>query len=201
MEGQTCCLHWVGDRPGACKWRKIAWRYSTEWNHQYSGLRWNRVRRRWWWRWKDFTWNRPYGTSFQFRNWIWAPDSFGQDRDADGVLSKIFHSVGHDNAADEKDKLQKIFRTIDTDGTGSCSIEELTVCSSFMIVINSNLERIKQKRAALIWNVISRSSWKSSSTLQRRSKRSSRWQIPTTVERLNSIVQSNNWSCSLNCCQ
>ena len=61
------------------------------------------------------------------------------------MLSKVFHSIGHDNAADEKDTLQKIFRTIDTDGTGSCSIEELTVGGSLMIVIKLNLEKIKKR--------------------------------------------------------
>ncbi len=65
-----------------------------------------------------------------------APESFGQDRNADGMMSKIFSSVGHENAADEKDTLQKIFSTIDTDGTGNCSIEELTVGGNFDIKFN-----------------------------------------------------------------
>jgi hypothetical protein len=63
-------------------------------------------------------------------------ESFGQDRDADGVLSKIFNTFGQENAADEKATLQKIFGTIDADGTGSCSTEELTVGSFFQILTN-----------------------------------------------------------------
>ncbi len=61
-----------------------------------------------------------------------TPETFVQDRDADGMISKIFSSVGHENAANDKDALEKIFKTIDTDGTGSCSIEELTVGSTFL---------------------------------------------------------------------
>ena len=49
-------------------------------------------------------------------------------------MSKIFKSMGQDNAVDEKDALRKIFATIDTDGTGSCSIEELNVGSNIMII-------------------------------------------------------------------
>ncbi len=42
------------------------------------------------------------------------------------MVSKLFSSIGHENAACEKDNLHAIFQTIDTDRTGSCSIEELT---------------------------------------------------------------------------
>ena len=49
-----------------------------------------------------------------------------QDRDADGMITKLFSSIGHENTESEKDTLQAIFQTIDTDQTGSCSIDELT---------------------------------------------------------------------------
>jgi Ca2+-binding EF-hand superfamily protein len=46
------------------------------------------------------------------------------------MMSKLFTSIGHEKSESEKDTLQKIFHTIDTDGTGSCSIDELTVSTS-----------------------------------------------------------------------
>ena len=49
------------------------------------------------------------------------------------MISKIFSSMGHENSADEKSTLQKIFSTIDTDGTGSCSIDELSVSSNLNV--------------------------------------------------------------------
>jgi hypothetical protein len=51
------------------------------------------------------------------------------------MMSKIFSSIGHEGAGEEKEALQKIFSTIDTDGTGSCSIEELTVSNISMLVL------------------------------------------------------------------
>ncbi len=42
------------------------------------------------------------------------------------MISKLFSSIGQENAVREKDSLHAIFNTIDTDRTGSCSIEELT---------------------------------------------------------------------------
>jgi Ca2+-binding EF-hand superfamily protein len=53
-------------------------------------------------------------------------------------MSKLFSSVGHESADNEKEALQKIFLTIDTDGTGSCSIEELTVSKHTMIMNRIN---------------------------------------------------------------
>jgi hypothetical protein len=51
------------------------------------------------------------------------------------MMSKLFTSIGHENSESEKDTLQKIFRTIDTDGTGNCSIEELTVRSNAYLIL------------------------------------------------------------------
>ena len=48
-----------------------------------------------------------------------------QDRDADGLLSKILNSEGRMN--DDKPTFLKIFQSIDTNGDGICSIDELTV--------------------------------------------------------------------------
>ena len=44
----------------------------------------------------------------------------------DGLLSKILSLEGY-SAEEDKDTYLKIFKTIDTDGTGSCSVDEMTV--------------------------------------------------------------------------
>jgi hypothetical protein len=78
---------------------------------------------------------------FYWPLFLCAPESFGQDRNADGVMSKIFSSTGNESSADEKGSLQEIFRTIDTDGTGSCSIDELSV-SNLDINLGQNKFRL-----------------------------------------------------------
>ncbi len=45
----------------------------------------------------------------------------------DGLLAKLLSMEGYSSAEEDKDTFLKIFGTIDTDGTGSCSIDELTV--------------------------------------------------------------------------
>jgi hypothetical protein len=52
-----------------------------------------------------------------------------QDRDADGLLSKIAPIIGAKDPNSEMEAYQKLFHTIDTDGTGCCSVDELSVHS------------------------------------------------------------------------
>jgi hypothetical protein len=62
----------------------------------------------------------------------------------DGLLSKILSLEGY-SADEDKDTYLKIFKTIDTDGTGSCSIDELTVirrCSVQLEPPNPQLETL-----------------------------------------------------------